>query len=79
VNWGTTQTFTLAGATDTNYTLLPVFQAVTPPLPSDPILPSGDNVGKLSRGIISQYFGHAKNMKHIELSDILKQLGRSKI
>ena len=75
-NWGSNQTFTLAGAVDTSYTLLPVFQVVPPPLPNEPFIPPSQNVGVLSRGMVSAFFGKAQTMKPLELSHILKMLGR---
>ena len=75
-NWGSNQTFTLAGAVDTSYTLLPVFQYVAPPLPHEPFIPPSQNVGVLSRGMVSAFFGKAQTMKPLKLSHILKMLGR---
>ena len=76
VNWGSNQTFTLAGALNTSYTLLPVFQYVAPPLPNEPFQLPSQNVGKLTRGTLTKFFGYTKNQKPIELNEILKQLGR---
>jgi len=76
-NWGSNQTFTLAGTANTSYTLLPVFQYVPPPSPNEPVIPGSDNLGIISKGNLETYFGATKKInKAIDFNEILKQLGK---
>jgi hypothetical protein len=82
VNVSSNKTYSLAGAANTTYTLLAVFQYVSPPPPNEFILPSGDNVAIIGR---SKTFQQIKkqavdaNLAAPKFADITKILRKLKI
>ena len=79
-NWGTNQTFTLAGTANTSYTLLPVFQYVSPPLPNVFVPPGDENIGMVSRNkTYPQIKRQLLNSPKPKFRDILDLLKRNRV
>jgi hypothetical protein len=79
-NWGVNSTFTLAGAIDTKYTLLPVFNFVPPPPPADPFVPPSTNVGTLSSTrLMNNLMKTTTRQKPIKIGNIIKSMRKLKL